>query len=129
SRYTVERWMREHVRQDDLVGISGLPELLPRFNVPYAHIGSLAELQEAHPAFYVLNADYAHSVPRDSAWGQLIFGLEGETAGYGAAYRLRRIPPWPWLPGAHPALAPVRLENEVFWASILRDINPTIEVF
>ena len=32
SRYDVERWMRAHVGRNDLVGVSGLHEYLPRID-------------------------------------------------------------------------------------------------
>ena len=41
--------------------------------------------------------------------------------------RFRRPAPWPWLPGAHPDLVGARQETRV--SSVLRDINPTIEMF
>jgi hypothetical protein len=129
SRFAVEQWVREQVRADELVGVSGPHELLPRLGVPTADISTVPDLTEARPAYYVLNADYAAAVPADTAWGDLIGGLHSGTLGYRLAMRVRQPSPWPWLPGAHPAFANPRRETPAYWASILRDINPTIEVF
>jgi hypothetical protein len=129
SRYDVERWMRAHVEPADMVADSGLHEYLPRLDgFPHLEdIDTLAEVRQEHPRFIVLNADYAHAVPPESPWGQLIAGLQHETLGYHLAGRFRRDGPWRWLPGGHPDLIGPREEAIVF--STLRNINPTIEVF
>ena len=142
SRHVVERWMRTHLSPADLIGVSGPTELRPRLDRPGLEISTLAELVDAHPAYYVLSADYARVAPLDSPAGQLIDGLERETLGYRLVFRFRRASPWPWLPGAHPDLVgprrfPPNVGREVSpfeiaetgFFSILRDINPTIEVF
>lgn len=128
SRYEVERWMHAHVGADDMVAASGLHEYLPRLTAfRLEDIDTLAELQQEHPRFIVLNADYARAVPPETPWGQLIAGLQGATLGYHLAGRFRSEGPWNWLPWAHPDLVGPRRETIVF--STLRNINPTIEVF
>src|SRR5262249_27701062 len=104
SRYAAEEWMRDHIGRGDLVGVSGPMELLPRIHFPYANVSSLAVLDEARPKYYVLNAEYAHTVSQERPWGQLIAALQTEDAGYERVYRHRSGSPWPWLPGAHPDL-------------------------
>jgi hypothetical protein len=128
SRYAVERWARTHVGPDDLVGVTGLSELLPRLDdFKRVDIGTIVGLQRERPLYFVLNADYARAVPADSQWGQLIAGLQDSTLGYRLLARFRRSSPWPWLAGAHPDLVGPRHETVV--VSVLRDINPTIEIF
>ena len=90
----------------------------------------------------VLSADYARAVPLHTDWGELIAALQQETAGYRLITRFRASSPWPWLPDGHPDLVGPRAvppndgrdivpfdiaKTGVF--SILRDVNPTIEVF
>jgi hypothetical protein len=128
SRYAAERWMQEHVRRTDLVGVSGLREYLPRFgDLHLEDITSLEELRQEHPEYVVLNADYARAVPRETAWGQMIAGLQGGALGYRRVGLFRHPSPWPWLPSGHPDLIGARQETVVF--STLRNINPTIEIF
>jgi hypothetical protein len=128
SRYDAERWMRANVGPGDMVAASGLHEYLPRLtDFRLEDIDTLAELRQEHPRFIVLNADYAHAVPPETPWGQLIAGLQHETLGYHLAGRFRRQGPWRWLPGGDPDLVGPRQETIVF--STLRNINPTIEVF
>jgi hypothetical protein len=128
SRYAVERWMSGHVRPRDLVAISGLHEYLPRIEDYHTEdIGTVAELRQERPDYVVLNADYAHAVPADTEWGQMIAGLERDTLGYRLVGRFRQASPWPWLPGGHPDLVGARRDTIVF--STLRNINPTIEIF
>jgi hypothetical protein len=128
SRYDAERWMAAHARRDDIVGVSGLHEYLPRLEeYRLEDIGTMDELRQERPRFVVLNADYARAVPGDSPWGEMIAGLERGTIGYRLAGRFRSGVPWPWLPGGHPDLVGARRESLVF--STLRNINPTIEIF
>jgi hypothetical protein len=128
SRYAVEDWVNAHVGRENLVGVTGLPEYLPRLDsVSSVDVGTVEDLERERPLYFVLNADYARAVPPDRAWGQLIAGLQQATLGYRLVGRFRRISPWPWLPGAHPDLVGTRQETQVF--STLRNINPTIEVF
>jgi hypothetical protein len=128
SRYTVEQWMKSTIRRDELVATSGLREYLPRIDgFGPVDVATTADLKEARPAFYVLNADYARAVPPDSDWGRLIAGLNDGSLGYRLVFRYRRSSPWPWLPGAHPDLVGQRHETIVF--STLRNINPAMEVF
>jgi len=128
SRYDVERWMRAHVGRRELVGVSGLKEYLPRLDDFWLEdISTKAELRQEHPSYVVLNADYARAVPPETAWGQMIAGLEHGTLGYRLIGRYRREMPWRWLPGGHPDLVGARQETIVF--STLRNVNPTIEIF
>ena len=128
SRYQAERWLHAHVTPSDIIGVSGLREYLPRVeDLRPEDIDNIADLRQERPAYVVLNADYARAVPAESAWGQLIAGLQGGTIGYRRVETFRRGSPWPWLPGAHPDLVGPRRESLVF--STLRNINPTIEIF
>jgi hypothetical protein len=128
SRYAVEKWAKMHIGPDDLVGVTGLSELLPRLDdFKRVDLGTVAQLQRERPLYFVLNADYSRAVPPDSPWGQLIGGLQDGALGYRLVARFRRSPPWPWLIGGHPDLVGARLETGVF--TVLRDINPTIEIF
>ncbi len=128
SRYAVEHWLAAHVERGDLVGSIFGSEYLPRLQ-PFRQmdIGTVEDLHRRHPSFYVLNADYARAVHPDSPTGELVSGLEQGTLGYRRVLAARRTSPWPWLVGAHPDLTGPRPETRVF--SILRNINPTIEVF
>jgi PA14 domain/Dolichyl-phosphate-mannose-protein mannosyltransferase len=128
SRYAVEKWAKLHIGPDDRVGVTELSELLPRLDdFSSVDIGSIDELERERPLYFVLNADYARAVPSDLPWGRLIAGLQNGTLGYRLVARFRRGSPWPWLPGAHPSLAGSRQEIIVF--SVLRDIDPAIEIF
>jgi hypothetical protein len=128
SRYAAERWMRARVSRNDIVGVSGLREYLPRFgDLHLEDITTIDELRQEHPEYLVLNADYANAVPEETPWGQMIAGLEHEGLGYRRVATFRRPPPWPWLPAGHPDLVGARQEKIVF--STLRNINPTIAIF
>jgi hypothetical protein len=128
SRYGVERWLAAHVAASDVVASVFGSEYLPRMEQYHVtDIGSVEELRRKRPAFYVLNLDYARAVPVDSTTGVLVAGLEQGTLGYRRVLAARRASPWPWLIGAHPDLTGPRLDTRVF--SILRNINPTIDVF
>jgi hypothetical protein len=128
GRYTVNRWLSEHVRRDQLIGSIFDQEYLPRLDA-FAHVGvsRVDELEQVRPDFYVLNLDYARAVPPDSHPGALLSGLHDGSLGYTRAFVYRTPSPWPWLPGAHHDLTGPRLESRVF--VILRNINPTIEIF
>jgi hypothetical protein len=128
SRYAAEQWIQSHVTRTDLVGVSGLREYLPRFSdLHLEDITTVDELRQEHPEYVVLNADYARAVPQDTAWGQMIAGLQDGALGYQRVGLFRHPPPWPWLPSGHPDLIGARHETIVF--STLRNINPTIEIF
>ena len=128
SRYAAERWMRARVSRNDIVGVSGLREYLPRLgDLHLEDITTIDELRQEHPEYMVLNTDYASAVPEETAWGQMIAGLEHEGLGYRRVATFRRPSPWPWLPGGHPDLVGARQEKVVF--STLRNINPTIAIF
>jgi len=128
SRYEAEAWMQAHVTPNDVIGVSGLHEYLPRIDRYRAEdIATIPELHQEHPEYVVLNADYGRAVPAETDWGKMIAGLEGHTIGYRRVATFRHASPWPWLPGAHPDLVGPRDETLVF--STLRNINPTIEIF
>jgi hypothetical protein len=128
SRYTVEQWLRARVRDDQVVGRVFPNVVLPRLaDFQSEDIGTIDRLQQKAPAYFVLNADYARAAAPDTPLGQLVAGLQHETLGYRMAFRYRAPPPWPWLPAGHPDLVGPRLETSVF--SVLRNINPTIEVY
>jgi hypothetical protein len=128
SRYGAEQWMAAHVGRDELIGVSGLPDYLPRLDdFRLEDIGTVAGLERERPAYVVMNADYARAVSPQSPGGEFIAGLEHESLGYRLVGRFRTASPWPWLPGAHPDLVGARQDTTVF--STLRNINPTIEIF
>jgi 4-amino-4-deoxy-L-arabinose transferase-like glycosyltransferase len=129
SRYDAQHWLAAHARRDDLIGHAFDPEYLPNFGrFRHGDIKSIEDLRKQRPVYYVVNADYARAVPRDSRpLGPLLDGLERGTLGYRLAYRFRRNLPWSWLPGGHGDLVGSRLETRVF--STLRNVNPTIEIF
>jgi hypothetical protein len=127
SRYEAGRWMAEHVRQD-LLGTTELPELIPAVD-GYRTVGvaTIEELRRERPRFFVLNADYARAAEAGTPWAALVDGIEDGALGYRRVSRFRSPAPWPWLPGAHPDLVGPRHDTAVF--SVLRDINPTIDIF
>jgi hypothetical protein len=128
SRYAVEAWAMTHVGREDLVGVTGSEEQRARLDkFRLVDIGDIAALERDRPLYFVLDADYAFDVPRESSWGRLIAGLQHATLGYRLVGRFRRGSPWPWLPGAHPDFVGTRQEVPVY--STLRNVNPTIEVF
>jgi fibro-slime domain-containing protein len=128
SRYTVEQWLHQHVGPDRLVGTMFPAYVLPRLgDFQWMDIGTIDELRLDAPAEYILNADYARAVPADTPLGHLIAGLQHETLGYRLVFRYRAPAPWSWLPAAHADLVGPRLETQVY--SVLRDINPTIEIY
>jgi hypothetical protein len=127
SRYEAERWMRPHVGSD-LVAVTELPELLPGLaGFRTIAVATIDELARERPRFIVLNVDYAHAAAAGTAWADLVDGIEHERLGYRSVARFRSAAPWRWLPWAHPDLVGPRDETMV--SSVLRDINPTIEVF
>jgi 4-amino-4-deoxy-L-arabinose transferase-like glycosyltransferase len=128
SRYTVEQWLRSHADPDDLVGTVFPVTVLPRLDsFRSVDLGTVDNLQRWAPSYFILNADYARSVDADTPLGHLVSGLQDETLGYRLAFRHRSTAPWSWLPAAHPDLVGPRLDTNV--VSILRDINPTIELY
>ena len=128
SRYGVETWLASRVQPSDMVASTFPFEYLPRLDgFRYTEIGSVDELRRQQPAFYVLNADYARCMPADSPTSALVGGLERGVLGYERVLVARRPSPWPWLIGGHHDLVGPRLETRV--STILRNINPTIEVF
>jgi hypothetical protein len=128
SRYATEAWLRAHVTRADLVGTVFPPTVLPRLDeFRSADLGSIDDLREAQPAYYVLNADYARAIPSETQLGHLIQGLQQQTLGYRLACRYRTPSPWPWLPGAHSDLVGARLEPQSL--STLHAINPTMEIY
>jgi hypothetical protein len=128
SRYAVERWLYAHVGPEQLVGTAFPDTVTPRFrDFKSKDIGNIEDLQQYVPAYYVLNADYARAVPKDTPLGRFVTQLQQQTLGYRLVLRERTPAPWPWLPGAHHDLVGPRLET--FSLSTLRSVNPTIEVY
>jgi hypothetical protein len=130
SRSVVERWVSERLRPGEAVAISGPRELEPHFRVPYLDVSTRADLERLRPAYYVLSADYARAAPGETEWGQLIAALQSGATGYTLVARVRCAPPWPWLPDPHPELVGSRSISPGGNAvSVLRDINPTLEIY
>jgi hypothetical protein len=130
SRYVVSRWASERVQPGEAVAISGPHELEPAFTAVYLDVATRADLERLRPAYYVLSADYARAAPLETEWGQLIAALQTGTAGYALIARVRCQSPWPWLPGAHPELVgPRPISPGGNAVSVLRDINPTLEIY
>jgi fibro-slime domain-containing protein len=128
SRYTVERLLAARVGPDRLVGTMFPVTVLPRLGGLHSmDIGTIDALRQNAPAAYILNADYARAVSRDSPLGRLIAGLQQETLGYRLVFRYRSPAPWPWLPAPHHDLVGPRLETAAY--SEVRNINPTIEIY
>jgi hypothetical protein len=128
SRYAVEQWLHDHVGPDRLVGTMFPLTVLPRLgDLRWNDITTIDALRSEEPVVYILNADYARGVPADEGPSPLIAGLQHETLGYRLILRHRSPAPWPWLPAPHPDLAGPRLETQVY--SMLREINPTIEIY
>ena len=128
SRYEVREWLLAHTRPGDLIAKTFDDEYNPRLDGFHVQgVDDIGQLQHWQPVFFVLNADYARAVPTDSAIGALIAGLQDRTLGYRLAHRRRTLAPFPWLPFGHPDLVGPREDRAVF--GILRDINPTIEVY
>jgi len=130
SRNVVERWAANRLKAGEQIAISGPRELEPSFSVPWVDIATLTDLDRVRPAYFVLSADYARAVPLDTGWGQLIDGLQTGTAGYALIARVRCPLPWSWLPGLHAELVgPRPIAPGGNAVSVLRDINPTLEVY
>jgi 4-amino-4-deoxy-L-arabinose transferase-like glycosyltransferase len=128
SRRTIEAWLRARVKETDLIGTVFPPTVLPRLDeFRSADLGSIDDLRQAKPAYYVLNADYARAIPAGTGLADVIHGLQQQTLGYRLAFRYRTPSPWPWLPAADPDLVGARLEPQSL--STLRDINPTMEIY
>ena len=128
SRYTVERWMTGHIDRETVVGAMGLHEYLPPLeDYHVTDIATVDELQIERPRYFVLNADYVRAADRGSEFARLADGVQSGKLGYFLSFRYRRTTPLSLLPGGHPDLVGDRRETAVF--SILRNINPTIEVF
>lgn len=128
SRYDVETWMHRHVGSRDVIGTMFPLVNLPRLDdVHWIDVDTVDGLRAEAPGFYVLNADYARAVEPQSAAGQLVKGLQDGSLGYALELRYRSPSPWPWLPGEHRDLVGPRRDTNV--ASMLRYINPTMEIF
>ena len=128
SRYTVERWMTGHIDRETVVGAMGPHEYLPPLeDYHVTDIATVDELQIERPRYFVLNADYVRAADRGSEFARLADGVQSGKLGYFLSFRYRRTTPLSLLPGGHPDLVGDRRETAVF--SILRNINPTIEVF
>jgi Dolichyl-phosphate-mannose-protein mannosyltransferase len=130
SRYVVGRWASERLKPGDTVAISGPRELEPGFTVPYVDVATREDLDRLKPPYYVLSADYARAAPSGTYWGRLISDLQTGKAGYSLIARVRCPSPWGWLPDAHPELVgPRQIEAGGNAVSVLRDVNPTLEVY
>ena len=130
SRSVVRRWAAERLRPGEDIAISGPRELEPSFTVPYLDISTRADLERLQPAYYVLSADYARAAPPETEWGQLVAALRRGGTNYRLIARVRCGSPWPWLPDAHPELVgPRPISPGGNAVSVLRDINPTLEVY
>ena len=128
SRYTVGLWMTEHINRETVVGAMGLHEYLPALeDFHVTDITTVDELRTERPHYFVLNADYVRAADRGSEFARLADGVQNGKLGYHLSFRYRRTTPLGLLPGGHPDLVGDRRETAVF--SILRNINPTIEVF
>jgi PA14 domain-containing protein/dolichyl-phosphate-mannose-protein mannosyltransferase len=128
SRYAAEQWLHAHDGTDPLVATVFPEVVLPRlFGVRSIDIGTVENLNRWRPDYFVLNADYARAVPRETAVGQLVDGMQRQGLGYRLVFRYRAAEPWPWLPAPHPDLVGPRRELPI--VSFLRDINPTIEIY
>lgn len=128
SRYAVEQWLAPRVGPGDMVGFVFPLQYYPRlerFNS--AEITSIGGLQDARPAYYVLNADYARAEPPGSEIGRLIAGLQNGQLGYRLVFRDRRPAPPVWQTFGPRDLVGDRNERPI--TSVLRHINPWYEVF
>ena len=126
SRYLVGRWMAAHIARGTVIGAMGLHEYLPQLDDYYvSDISTSYELTRERPHYFILNADYVRAASGDFA--RLAEGVQSGRLGYRLAFRYRRETPLSLLPGAHPDLVGDRHETPVF--SILRNVNPTIEIF
>jgi hypothetical protein len=128
SRYPTEQWLRQHLRADDLVGNAFPAVVGPRLaDFNHVELSTVDDLKRWAPGYFVLNADYARAVPLDTPTGRMVAGLQAQKLGYRLAFRYRSPTPWSWLPWPHRDLAGPRLDLPV--VSILRDVNPTMEIF
>jgi fibro-slime domain-containing protein len=128
SRYTVEQCLRAHDTDRGLVGTAFPPTVLPRLDdFRSIEIRTVDDLRDVSPSYYVLNADYARCVEKDSDLGQLVAALQQQSVGYRRVFSYRSPAPWPWLPAGHSDLVGPRLETRVF--STLRSLNPEIEIY
>jgi hypothetical protein len=126
SRYLVGRWMATHIPRETVVGAMGPYEYLPRLDDYYvSDISTTDELTRERPHYFILDADYVRAASGDFA--RLAERVQSGHLGYQLAFRYRRETPLSLLPGAHPDLVGDRHESPVF--SILRNVNPTIEIF
>lgn len=128
SRYDAEAWLQKQAGRDRLVALTFPDVVNPRtltFRSVYIH--SVADLRKWEPDFFVLNSDYARALAPHRPEAPLVVGLQQGALGYHLVYRHRTMPPWPWLPGAHPDLVGPRLETPVL--SFLRDLSPAIEIY
>jgi len=128
SRYAVGRWMAAHIDRNIVVGVLGLHEYLPALeDYHVTDITTIDELRAEQPRFFLLNADYVHAADPDTDFARLASAVQSGQLGYHLRLRYRRKTALSLLPGAHPDLVGERRDAPVF--SILRNVNPTIEVF
>lgn len=127
SRYTVERWLRRHVGEDDRVGVTSIATYMPRLSgIDTFDVPDVDALRGMRPRFVLLNPDYTLIEPADSPLGKTIATLRAGDI-YRLAFCARSANPFAWLPGGNADLAGDRRDPEI--VSFLRNINPTIEVY
>jgi PA14 domain-containing protein/dolichyl-phosphate-mannose-protein mannosyltransferase len=127
SRYTVEEWLNQHVRDDDQLAMSSVATYMPRlwrFNA--TEIYDRETFDRIRPDFYILNPDYTLTEPRDSELGRIIH-LVTRGGGYRLVYRSPDTRPLRWLPGGHPDLIGDRRDLDM--VSFIRNLSPRIEVY
>jgi len=125
SRYTVEAWVRDHVRPGQRIGMVSPATYLPRLDgFDLEWMSYVEDVEAARPAFVVVNADYGTREPGSSTEA-MYQALAGGALGYRRVFDYRT--PTPRLPLAHPDLAGPRGGQKVY--SNLYHINPRIEIF
>jgi hypothetical protein len=128
SRYAVRAWLEEQRRPADAIGVFQPTYVLPAlrdFNP--INIDTTATLRPGAFDWIVVNADYARASPGDVGETQTLDLLRAGQSGYRRVLLARTPVPWAWVPGLSWDLVGPRDELESL--SILRDVNPTIEVF
>jgi hypothetical protein len=128
SRYVVGRWMADHIDRNIVVGVMGLREYLPTLeDYHVTDIATVEELRGERPRFFILNADYVQAADSGTDFARLASAVQSGQLGYHLRLRYRRKTPLSLLPWPHPDLVGDRRDAPVF--SILRNVNPTIEVY
>jgi hypothetical protein len=106
----------------------GLREYLPKLeDYHVTDIATVEELRGERPRFFILNADYVQAADSGTDFARLASAVQSGQLGYHLRLRYRRKTPLSLLPWPHPDLVGDRRDAPVF--SILRNVNPTIEVY